>query len=94
MRISDGAGEQRPAVDAGPSLALGAACQAQPGSNRQVSSAIHTIAIIRAKHQPETRACLDRRTAEGKTKRQALRALERQISRDVFKRLNEIALTS
>jgi hypothetical protein len=52
---------------AGPSLALGAACQTQPGSNRQVSNAIHTIAIIRAKHQPETLAYLDRRIAEGKT---------------------------
>ena len=72
----------------------GAACQTQPGSNRQVSNAIHTIAIIRAKHQPETRAYLDRRIAEGKTKREALRALRRHISRDVFKRLNEIALTS
>jgi hypothetical protein len=52
---------------AGPFARLGAACQTQPGSNRQVSNAIHTIAIIRAKHQPETRAYLDRRIAEGKT---------------------------
>jgi hypothetical protein len=52
---------------AGPSLALGAAWQTQPGSNRQVSNAIHTIAIIRARHQPETLAYLDRRIAEGKT---------------------------
>jgi hypothetical protein len=52
---------------AGPSLAFGAACQTQPGSHRQASNAIHTIAIIRAKHQPETLAYLDRRIAEGKT---------------------------
>ena len=44
-----------------------------------------------AQHQPETRAYLDCRIADGKTKRQAPRALERQISRDVFKRLNDIA---
>ncbi len=64
------------------------------GGDRQVNNAIHTIAIIRAKHQPETRAYLDRRIREGKTKREAMRALKRHISRDLFKRLAEIPLTS
>lgn len=64
------------------------------GGDRQINNAIHTIAIIRATHQPETRAYLDRRIAEGKTRRHALRALKRHTSRDVFKRLNEMPLTS
>jgi len=64
------------------------------GGDRQANNAIHTIAIIRAKHQPETRAYLERRIREGKTKREALRALKRHISRDLFKRLSEIPLTS
>ncbi len=64
------------------------------GGDRQVNKAIHTIAIIRAKHQPETRAYLDRRISEGKTKREALRALKRHISRDLFKRPAETPLTS
>jgi transposase len=64
------------------------------GGDRQVNNAIHTIAVIRAKHQPETRAYLDRRIREGKTKREALRALKRHISRDLFKRLAEVPLTS
>ena len=59
------------------------------GGDRQVNNAIHTIAIIRAKHHPETRAYLDRRIREGKTKREAMRALKRHISRDLFKRLAE-----
>ncbi|MGH3610558.1 MAG: IS110 family transposase, partial [Pseudonocardiaceae bacterium] len=50
------------------------------GGDRQANNAIHTIAIIRAKHQPETRAYLDRRIREGKTKREALRSLKRHIS--------------
>ena len=62
--------------------------------DRQVNNAIHTIALIRAKHQPDTRAYLDRRIREGKTKREAMRALKRHISRDLFKRLAEIPLTS
>jgi hypothetical protein len=40
------------------------------GGDRQVNNAIHTIAIIRAKDQPQTRAYLDRRIREGKTKRE------------------------
>ena len=64
------------------------------GGDRQANNAIHTIAIIRAKHQPQTRAYLERRMREGKTKREALRALKRHISRDLFKRLSEVPLTS
>jgi transposase len=64
------------------------------GGDRQANNAIHTIAIIRANHQPETRAYLERRIREGKTKREALRALKRHISRDLFKRLAEVPLTS
>jgi transposase len=64
------------------------------GGDRQVNNTIHTIAVIRAKHQPETRAYLDRRISEGKTKREAMRALKRHISRDLSKRLADVPLTS
>jgi len=64
------------------------------GGDRQANNAIHTIAIIRAKHQPETRAYLERRIQEGKTKREALRTLKRHISRELYQRLNTIPLTS
>ena len=59
------------------------------GGDRQVNNAIHTIAVIRSKHQPDTRAYLERRIGEGKTKREAMRALKRHISRDLFKRLSD-----
>ncbi len=64
------------------------------GGDRQANNAIHTIAIIRAKHQPETRAYLERRIQEGKTKREALRSLKRHISRELYQRLSAIPLTS
>jgi transposase len=64
------------------------------GGDRQANNAIHTIAITRAKHQPETRTHLDRRIREGKTKREALRSLKRHISRELYQRLNTIPLTS
>jgi transposase len=65
-----------------------------PGGDRQANNAIHTIAIIRAKHQPETRAYLERRIKEGKTRREALRSLKRHISRELYHRLVPIPLTS
>jgi transposase len=64
------------------------------GGDRQANNALHMIAIIRAKHQPETRASLERRIREGKTNREALRSLKRHISRELRHRLNTIPLTS
>lgn len=65
-----------------------------PGGDRQANNAIHTIAVIRAKHQPETRAYLERRIKEGKTRREALRSLKRHISRELYHRLVPVPLTS
>jgi transposase len=64
------------------------------GGDRQANNAIHRIALIRAKHEPETRACLDRRIRAGRTKREAMRPLKRHISRELFKRLAGVPLTS
>ena len=64
------------------------------GGDRQVNNAIHTIALVRARHDPETRAYLDRRVGEGKTKREAMRALKRHLSRNLFNRPIEVPLTS
>jgi len=64
------------------------------GGDRQVNNAIHTIALSRSMHHPETRAYLDRRIGEGKTKREAMRALKRHLSRSLFNRLVEVPLTS
>jgi hypothetical protein len=50
--------------------------------------------VPRAKHQPETRAYLERRIREGKTEREALRSLKRHISRELYHRLTAIPLTS
>ena len=46
-----------------------------------------------AKPQP-TRAYLERRIKEGKTRREALRSLKRHISRELYQRLAAIPLTS
>ena len=64
------------------------------GGDRQVNNAIHTIALSRSIHHAETRAYLDRRISEGKTTREAMRALKRHLSRTLYKRLVAVPLTS
>lgn len=64
------------------------------GGDRQINAAIHMIALSRSIHHPETQAYLARRTREGKTKREAMRALKRHLSRHLYKKLTNIPLTS
>jgi transposase len=56
--------------------------------NRKLNHAIHMAAIcqLRQTHS-EGRAYFDRRVAEGKTKKEALRALKRHVSNSVYRQL-------
>jgi transposase len=56
--------------------------------NRQLNHAIHMAAIcqIRQTHS-EGRAYFEKKVAEGKTKREAIRSLKRQISNTVYRQL-------
>jgi transposase len=51
------------------------------GGDRQLNSALHIIAITRARHDPATKTYLARKEAEGKTKKGALRCLKRHLAR-------------
>jgi transposase len=52
--------------------------------NRQLNSALHKIAIVQGRWDPRAQAYLERRQADGKTRREALRALKRHLARVVF----------
>ena len=56
--------------------------------NRQLNHALHMAAICQLR-QPHSdgRAYVDRKVADGKTKREAIRALKRQISNAVYRQL-------
>jgi len=54
------------------------------GGNRQLNATLHRIAITRARCHPETKAYLDRKRAEGKTTREAIRCLKRHLTRRVW----------
>ena len=64
------------------------------GGDRQANSAIHTIALQRARRDTQTRTYLDRRISEGKTHREAMRCLKRHLSRRLYKQLINAPLTS
>jgi len=57
------------------------------GGDRQINCALHTIALTRMRLDPDTRAYVQRRKAEGKTTREILRCLKRSIARLVWKHL-------
>jgi transposase len=57
------------------------------GGDRQLNCALHRIAVTRARVDPATRAYLQRKQAEGKTRREALRCLKRHLARRIWKLL-------
>jgi transposase len=54
------------------------------GGNRQLNAAFHRIAVTQLRTHPPARSYVDRRIAEGKTKREALRCLKRHLVRTIF----------
>ena len=63
------------------------------GGNRQLNRALHTIALAQAGHHEPAQAYVARKRAEGKTWREAIRALKRQLVRAVFRLLQSGART-
>ncbi len=55
------------------------------GGDRQLNRALHTIAISRLGHHPETKRYAARRTAEGKTPREIRRCLKRHLARRLYR---------
>lgn len=52
--------------------------------NRQLNAAIYRIAITQSRCHPPARDFLDRHTARGKTRREAIRTLKRHITRRIY----------
>jgi transposase len=57
------------------------------GGNRQLNCALHRIAVTQARMHPAARAYLERKQAEGKSRREAIRCLKRQPARVVLNTL-------
>ena len=63
------------------------------GGNRQLNRIIHYVALTQISRSPEGRAYYERKRAEGKTSKEALRCLKRRISDRIFLTLRASALT-
>ena len=64
------------------------------GGNRQLNCALHRIAISQRRVHAPARAYLERKQSEGKSRREAIRCLKRQLARTVYTTLKtESALT-
>jgi transposase len=57
------------------------------GGNRQLNAALYRIAIVQQRHHPQAKAFLARKIAEGKTAREARRALKRHLANVVYRHL-------
>jgi transposase len=57
------------------------------GGNRRLNWALHLMALTQARCDPRARAYIARRRAEGRTGRDALRALKRHLSDVVYRQL-------
>jgi transposase len=55
------------------------------GGGRQANRALYLIALSRSIHDLRTRAYLQRRACQGRTKRQILRCIKRYIARKLYK---------
>ncbi|WP_371484750.1 IS110 family transposase [Kitasatospora sp. NBC_00315] len=54
------------------------------GGDRQANAALHRIVVTRMRQDERTRTYLERRTAEGRGKREIMRCLKRYVAREVY----------
>jgi transposase len=57
------------------------------GGDRQLNRALHTVVLHRRQHDPATREYISKRTAEGKSRREATRLLKRYLARHLYRQL-------
>jgi len=57
------------------------------GGDRRANRALHTIVLALRRVDPETKAYIARRVAEGKSEREAVRCLKRYLARSLFRML-------
>lgn len=62
------------------------------GGDRQLNRALHQAVGIRAQYDSRTKAYIERRVAEGKTRREARRCLKRYLARHLFRVLERQSL--
>lgn len=57
------------------------------GGDRQLNQALHNVILVRMRFDEETRSYVEKRTAEGKSKREIMRCLKRYLARKIHRTL-------
>jgi transposase len=57
------------------------------GGDRQANAALYEIVVTRMGHDPNTKAYVERRLKEGRSKKEIIRVLKRYVAREVYKHL-------
>ena len=57
------------------------------GGHRQANAALHRAVIVRMRFHTPTLTYVERRTAEGRPKRESIRCLKRFLAREIFQRV-------
>jgi transposase len=64
------------------------------GGDRQLNRALHTIVLHRRTHDATTKDYIERRIAEGKSRREATRLLKRYVARHIYRLLEQQPATT
>ncbi|MFF7888391.1 IS110 family transposase [Streptomyces sp. NPDC020794] len=62
------------------------------GGNRQANAALYRIVLTRLRREERTQHYLERRSAEGKTKREIIRCLKRYVAREIYQYIRAVSL--
>jgi transposase len=57
------------------------------GGDRRANNALWRIVVVRMRHDQRTKAYVARRTAQGLSKKEIMRCLERYVTREVYRAL-------
>lgn len=70
----------------------GAGCRRRlnRGGDRRLKRALHIAVLTRMTHDPQTRAYVERRQAQGRTTKEIRRCLKRYLARQIYRILNTI----
>lgn len=61
-----------------------------PGGDRGANRALHMIVVVRLRYCERTKTYLQRRMAEGKSKRETMRCLKRYVAREIYTTLTGV----
>ncbi|QAY62555.1 IS110 family transposase [Xylanimonas allomyrinae] len=64
------------------------------GGDRRLNQALHMAVVVRMRWDPETKAYVERRSADGRTKKEIRRCLKRYLARQIYRTLTATTRTA